>query len=147
MADLHHNPHKIRAMTANMKPSIKNKTGVVDNPEEQIFNQVYLKYCKPDNVRLKHQIVIRFKARFLAHILMLKSKGEKMTMMHKLNCWADQNIDEIYEHHNRNILEKQKLFRSVKGKPMPLVKETASLSLRNIEYFTNHFEKHQIEDA
>lgn len=77
MADLHHNPHKIRAMTANMKPSIKNKTGVVDNPEEQIFNQVYLKYCKPDDVRLKHQMVIRFKARFLAHILMLKSKGEK----------------------------------------------------------------------
>ena len=34
MADLHHNPHKIRAMTVNMKPTTKNKTGVVDNPED-----------------------------------------------------------------------------------------------------------------
>ena len=34
MADLHHNPHKIRAMTANMKPNTSNKTGVVDKPED-----------------------------------------------------------------------------------------------------------------
>jgi len=54
MADLHHNPHKIRAMTANMKSTIKKKKGVNDDPEEQIFNQVYLKYCKPDEIKMKH---------------------------------------------------------------------------------------------
>ena len=62
-------------MTANMKPARKNKTGVVDNPEDQIFNQVYLKYCKPADVRLKHLMVIKFKAKFLANLLMLQCKG------------------------------------------------------------------------
>ena len=96
MADLHHNPHKIRAMTQNMKSNIKQKIGVADDPEEIVFNQVYLKYCKPEDVRTKHQMEIKFKARFLAHILMLKNKGEKFTLMTKLDIWASENIDLLY---------------------------------------------------
>ena len=34
MADLHHNPHKVRAMTRSMKPIVKDRSGRVADPKE-----------------------------------------------------------------------------------------------------------------
>ena len=93
MADLHHNPHKVRAMTRSMKPKVKDRSGRVIDPNEHIFNQVYLKYCKPMDVRAKHQVFVNFKAKFLVQLIALKSKGVMLEMNEKVKDWIDENLD------------------------------------------------------
>lgn len=41
-------------------------------------------------------MVIKFKAKFLAHIMMLKCKGEKFTYMFMLENWISDKIDKHY---------------------------------------------------
>ena len=74
-----------------------------------------MKYCKPEDVRLKHLMVITFKAKFLAHILNLKYKGEKMTLMYRLTRWIKENINFLYERHGSR-LQRMSLIRSHKNK-------------------------------
>ena len=50
MADLHHNPNKIRAMANGMKKSTKDKSGRVVNEYEEIYNSVYLKFCRDKDI-------------------------------------------------------------------------------------------------
>lgn len=51
MADLHHNPHKVKAMAAKLKRTAIDKSGRVIDEYEQIYNSVYLKYCRESTIR------------------------------------------------------------------------------------------------
>lgn len=88
-------------------------------------------------------MVITFKAKFLAHILNLKYKGEKITLMCRLTRWIQENINFLYERQS-NRLQRMSLVRFQKKKGYELKRQMARESLRKLEYFNDHFEKSEI---
>ena len=68
MANLHENPAKVRAMTQNKVAQRKDRNGRQFDLSKHLYNQVYIKYCRPQEVLEKRRAFIQFKASFLSKI-------------------------------------------------------------------------------
>lgn len=96
MADLHHNPHKVKAMAARMKKNTKDKSGRVIDEYEQIFNSVYFKFCREKEITDQRKQFVLFKAQFLIKLINMRYSGSKLCMNRKANEWIEDNIDSLY---------------------------------------------------
>lgn len=76
MNDLQENPQKVLAMTWIWKKA-QNKyvSFITDNDCDMVTDQIYLKYCRDEDVKKKRRAFLHFKAQFRFKISNLKNKG------------------------------------------------------------------------
>ena len=54
-----------------------------------------LRFCQSSDVQKKRNVYFKFKGKFLGHINTLKKKGINLSVMHCIDEWIDDNIDEL----------------------------------------------------
>ena len=58
---------------------------------------MYLKFCKDEDVTLKNQVFLIFKAAFLAKIKSNYANGLSQVTQGRIQGWIDDNIDDLYD--------------------------------------------------
>ena len=75
----------------------KNTTSITEEDCELVTDQVYLKYCREEDVKLKRLLFLKYKGQFQIKLAQLKNKGQMLTSKHKALCWIDDNIDLLFQ--------------------------------------------------
>ena len=75
----------------------KNLTSVTEEDCEMVTDQVYIKYCRKDDVRLKRMLFLKYKGQFQIKLAQLKNKGQMLFSLNKANHWIDLNIETLFK--------------------------------------------------
>lgn len=80
----------------------KNMTSVTEEDCETVTDQVYIKYCHKDDVRLKRQLFLKYKGQFQIKLAQLKNKGQMMFTLRLANDWIDDNIETLFKQYKNS---------------------------------------------
>lgn len=80
-----------------LKKASINRENLGINHQQDKKMEMFLRYCKEEEVIQKNQIFLMFKGTFLAKLKMIESNSQNMVLTGKLQSWIDQNFEKLYD--------------------------------------------------
>ena len=74
------------------------KLGITCSKSSSKHNkQLFVRYCKEEEVMEKNRIFLLFKSQFLAKMQHINSNGHNLLLFKKINVWIEDNWEDLYE--------------------------------------------------